>query len=371
MYSIYRSIGRFRPLLRIASVVGFAVLFNSTFGQGCMATRVSPPMVDVSESSQYLQPGQWETSESLRHYEAKRHFHDYNEENVPANAPRVMRTILDTSITRMLTSTTSVTVSIPYQWGSFDRSPIPPYTGSKDTASGLGDIAVTFRKWILDPATHATGNLRLGLGIKCPTGDYHQDTNRLVNTAPAGSPQHLVWERGPADIAIQPGDGGWGLIFGAEGFRRIKGSAMVYGELTYLSNPRGNNGVNNQWSGAGPYVPDRVTSVPDYFLTRAGLAFGEPLGWHRGSFQIGLRAEGQPVRDLIGNASGFRRPGCTLSVEPGFGYGFGQWTAFFSLPVTIERVRWLSVDERQAGRKNAVSAAFADYNFIGGVSRRW
>ena len=371
MNGITSSFDRLTLLVRVAAFLGLVGAGNASFGQGCMATRVSPPMVDVEESSQYLQPGEWETSESFRHYVSHRHFHDYNEEVVPANAPRVMRTIVDTAITRMLTNWLSVTLDIPYQWGSFDRSPIPPHTGSNDKASGLGDLALTFRRWMLDPATHPNGNFSLGLGLKAPTGDYHQETNRLVNTAPPGSTPNLVWMRGPADIAIQPGDGGWGVILGAQGFQQIVGSMMAYGELTYLSNPRGNNGSNNQWSGAGPYVPDPVTSVPDYFLARAGFAYGNPLGWHNGSVQLGMRAEGQPIHDIIGNSSGFRRPGCTISVEPGVAYGFGKWTAFFSLPVTVYRIRWKSVDEERAGRRLAVTAAFADYNFIGGFTRRW
>jgi hypothetical protein len=358
--------------LLITSAGLLLIARSAAFGQGCMATRVSPPIIGGSDKAHYLQAGDWETAFTFRSYEAHRHFHDDNQENVPANAPRVKRTIYDLSFTRMLSPQNSVTLSLPYQTGTFDRSPIPPYTGSADHAKGIGDLALTFRRWMFDPQTHSSDNLRLGIGLKLPTGKDDVQTDRLVNTAPPGSPQNLVWKRGPADVAIQPGDGGFGIIMSVEGFHHIAGThALLYGEVTYLANPRGHNGVNNQWSGSGPYVPDSVTTVPDYFLARLGTAVGDPCGWRHGSAQLGLRIEGQPVRDLIGSDAGFRRPGYTLAVEPGLAYSFGKTSLFLSVPVTIYRMRWKSVDEIRAGRTRAVSAAFADYNILAGITHRW
>ncbi|HYP15861.1 MAG TPA: hypothetical protein VEQ65_01510, partial [Opitutus sp.] len=127
----------------------------------------------------------------------------------------------------------------------------------------------------------------------------------------------------------------------------------------------------NQWGGPGPYVPNNVTTVPDYFLARVGVALGEPLEWKGGSVQLGLRLEGQPVSDLIGSDAGFRRPGFSLAVEPGLAYSFGKASVFLSVPITIHRHRWLSVDEKRVGRTSAVSAAFADYNVLTGISYRF
>lgn len=364
----------FRPA-RLA--LGFTVLSvlllspSMLHAQGCMATRVSPPILVGKESGLGLQSGQMEFSVSYRFYEAERHFYDSNKENVPANAPRVERTVLDLSLTRMLTDRNSLTVSVPIQWGTFDRSPIPPYGASADKASGLGDVAVTFRRWMFDPENHAKGNLRLGIGLKLPTGSEDTTTDRRYNIAAPGTPANYVNGRGPADVAIQPGDGGFGIVLGAEGFRRLSESIVAYGEFTYLVNPRGDNGVNNQWSGAGPYVPNTTTSVPDYFLVRAGFTFNQPLGWKNGTALLGLRMEGQPVRDLIGSNAGFRRPGFSLAVEPGVAYAFEKASVFLTVPVTIHRQRWRSVDEINAGRTTAVSAAFADYNILAGMTYRW
>jgi hypothetical protein len=271
----------------------------------------------------------------------------------------------------MISSRAALTMSIPFQTGTFDRSPIPPFDGSADKASGLGDIAVTYRRWMFDPENNRKYNIRLGAGLKLPTGNHDHQTDRLVNTAPPGSPRDMQWRRGPADLAIQPGDGGLGLNLSFEGFYQIASASVVYGELTYLANPRGNNGVNNHWSGAGPYVPNTVSSVPDYFLGRVGVALGEPLGWTGGSVQLGFRVEGQPARDVLGSDEGFRRPGYTLAFEPGLAHTFGNTSVFLSVPLTIYRRRWLSVDEINAGRTSAVSAAFADYNILAGFTRRW
>jgi len=363
-----------RPALFVAGLTVLSGLLVSPaflHAQGCMATRVSPPILGGKEGGLGLEKGQMEFSISYRFYEAERHFYDSNKEIVPANAPRVERTVLDLSLTRMLSDRSSLTVSLPIQSGVFDRSPIPPYGASADEASGIGDMAVTLRRWMFDPATHHKYNLRLGLGLKLPTGKDDVQTFRRYNIAPPGTPANYVNGRGPADMAIQPGDGGLGIVLGAEGYYMLGEQASLYGELTYLVNPRGHNGVNNQWSGAGPYVPNNVTSVPDYFLARAGFTVGQPLGWKNGTALLGLRMEGQPVRDLVGSNAGFRRPGYSLAIEPGVACTFEKVSLFLTVPVTVHRQRWKSVDEERAGRVNAVSAAFADYNILAGMTYRW
>lgn len=45
----------------------------------------------------------------------------------------------------------------------------------------------------------------------------------------------------------------------------------------------------------GPYVPDSVSSVSDYFLGGVGFTLNEPLGWKSGTALFGLRIEGRPV----------------------------------------------------------------------------
>ena len=122
-------------LASLVFVLASFILPSAVMGQGCMATRVSPPILGGKEGGSGLKKGQMELSISYRSYESERHFFDSNVEVVPANAPRVERTVYDFSLTRMLTDRSSLTVSLPIQKGVFDRSPIPPYGASADHAA--------------------------------------------------------------------------------------------------------------------------------------------------------------------------------------------------------------------------------------------
>lgn len=342
-----------------------------------MVTRVSAPVTGASGSrGPYLTKGMSEASFVYRHLDAKRHFRDQNVEVKPPG-PSVELTTYDLSFTRMLTKRNSLTLSIPYIEGEFNRN-FPaggPGARSISETSGVGDVALTWRKWLLDPDKNPDQNFRLALGAKFPTGDQVQRNPRPINIGTAARP-NVVVRNAPADTSIQPGDGGLGLIFGIEAFRRIGERGSAYGEATYLANPRTFNDLNNQEFGSGPYVPNRNTSVPDYFLARSGLAYAQPFHWKGFSSSLGLRIEGQPVRDFIGDDDGFRRPGYSLAVEPGAAYVRGRSAFYVSVPITVYRRRWMSVDEERRGgqpfgRLRAVSAAFADYNVLAGYSRRF
>jgi hypothetical protein len=356
--------------LAMAALAGSPVVS----AQGCMSTRVSPPMIGASGEARYLQDGQWEASFIMRTYRAEEHYYGRNIHYTDP-APKVGRTTYDVSVTRMVSPRNSLTFSVPYSDGFFDRSPIPGLEGARDEASGIGDVALMFRRWARDPATHTTSNFRIGLGVKAPTGDYKQTTSRTIGGMDVS---------GEADVSIQPGDGGWGAILGLEMFHQSGERGVWFAEGTYILNPRGHNSHDNQQLGPGPYVEDHQTSIPDYYLVRAGYGVAEPWGWKYGSSQIGLRLEGQPVRDIIGDESGFRRPGYTLAVEPGVAYSIGTRSSIYlSVPLTIYRGRPLSVDEEVRATENQntstppglstdpVSAAFADYNVLAGFTYRW
>ena len=66
-------------------------------------------------------------------------------------------------------------------------------------------------------------------------------------------------------------------------------------------------------------------SVTDQYLVRGGI--GHALPKIRGlAASFGGRFEGVPVRDLIGGANGFRRPGYAISVDPGLMFVRGMYT---------------------------------------------
>lgn len=332
-----------------------------------MVTRLSVPVSGTSGEGPYAEKNDTQVSVTYRYLHATRHFRDNNIENIPPG-PHVTLNTIDLSVTRHLSAKSSLSLSIPYIDGEFNRGFRPqPGARSVSTTGGIGDIALTYRRWMFEPESHANGNYRLAFGFKLPTGNYKARSDRLVNVGTSDAP--IVETRSTnADVAIQPGDGGFGLVFGIDGFRVVEESLSLYAEATYLANPRESNDMNNQEFGAGPYVPNDRSSVPDYYLARVGGGVPQPFGIPNLATSLGLRIEGQPVHDLFGASGGFRRPGYTLAVEPGLSYARwgSQWN--LSVPVTIRRVRRKSLDEDLAGRANAVSAAFADYNILAGYT---
>jgi hypothetical protein len=76
-----------------------------------------------------------------------------------------------------------------------------------------------------------------------------------------------------------------------------------------------------------------------------------------------------PVRDAFGRSDGFRRPGYSISLDPGFLYVRGSYTFSGNLPFAVERNRKRSVPDYQNGRHG--DAAFADYALMFSLSRRF
>jgi hypothetical protein len=79
--------------------------------------------------------------------------------------------------------------------------------------------------------------------------------------------------------------------------------------------------------------------------------------------------EGVPVTDWIGGSEGSRRPGYSISIEPGLIWTYHKWAATFTAPVAIERNRERSVSDIQTGRHG--DAAFADFIITSSVSYRF
>ena len=82
--------------------------------------------------------------------------------------------------------------------------------------------------WLLDPGTHLRGNIAFGLGVKAPTGSNHVASQFYsANNAP------VTFE---ANQAVQPGDGGWGIILQTQAFRQLFergfGVGLVAGRVT-------------------------------------------------------------------------------------------------------------------------------------------
>ena len=112
-----------------------------------------------------------------------------------------------------------------------------------------------------------------------------------------------------------------------------------------------------------------VMSVTDQYLVRAGLSQGVPKV--RGlALSLGVRGEGVPVRDLLGDSNGFRRPGSIISLDPGLMFNLRRTTLSVNGPWALYRNRPPSVPEIQNHTVNG-DAFFADYTVIVSLSHHF
>lgn len=270
--------------------------------------------------------------------------------------------MLDLSASYQLTNRWSLNISAPILIAQrtipgqiFRLRGFPNAQDQVYNSAGLGDMTLGGRVWLFRPPTESHQNISFGFGVKLPTGDPGA-TSTIVG--PTGTSSVSV-----ADQSIQPGDGGYGLNVDTYAFKAIK-KATVFLSGSYLINPRDTNGV---LTGRGR-PSEAVMSVADQYLARTGVNYPFPRS-HNLITSFAVRIEGVPVRDLIGDSNGFRRPGYALSVEPGFTYIHNRDVWSFSLPVPVQRNRKRSVPDFQDN--TAGDAAFADYVIIIGYSRRF
>lgn len=244
-------------------------------------------------------------------------------------------------------------------------SDVPIYNGSRDQiyppmgifrVTGVGDTSVGLQSWLFKPPTEGHGNVAGSLSLKIPTG--------LSNATGVGLKQGVAIVA-TADQSLQPGDGGWGFIAGMQGYQPVWHMAEFYGQGQYLFNPMDTNGVATFRSQPG----QGVMSVPDQYLYRFGFAQVIPKV-RKLAVSFGVRGEGVPVRDLIGNSNGFRRPGFILSIDPGVMYTYRHTVLSVNGPWAMYRDRPPSVPEIQYNITNG-DAFFSDYTVTMSLSHHF
>ena len=232
-------------------------------------------------------------------------------------------------------------------------------------ASGIGDLRAIANLWLLDPVKHPNQNLSLGLGFKAPTGkDDAKDFSFRANGPVLR----------PVDPAIQPGDGGWGMVMEINGFTQIYKDSYAYLQGTYVSNPRELNGVqqpNNEPDFTLGQLGYLYNSVPDQYLGRGGFGY---VIWPKYalSLTLGARIEGVPVHDFIGGDNGFRQAGYAISIEPGISAAKGRYSITITGPIAVERHADQNTTDIRLSRKFGMTfggnAAFADYLITTSIS---
>ena len=298
--------------------------------------------------------GQWQLSVGYRGMRSARHFvgtveQKQRQELGTAIVNKVH--LFDVAVGYTLTPRVTLTASVPIMFAKRKRPGVPDQIFH---SSGIGDISLGARTWLIRPPSESRQNIAFGVSLKLPTGKPDVTDTVTTATGPATS---------VVDQSIQLGDGGVGVVFDMQAFKAVK-FMTFFGAGTYLVNPRNTNGVR---TGRGR-PSEAIMSVADQYAARVGVAVPAPK--IRGlSVSFAGRIEGVPVRDLIGKSEGFRRPGYAISVEPGFLYARGRDTWSISMPIAVERNRRRSVTDIADGRHG--DAAFADHILMIGYSRRF
>ena len=340
---------------------------QTTRGQGCVAVRpmgcaASDHMMSRSEG--LLEKGEWQVSGSYQYFRSFRHFRGGHEEaNRVDDGTEVINLnhSTDLGLSYGVNDRLSVRLNVPLIY--YDRSSLYEHYGNNPErnptqarfhtgSTGLGDVRLSANYWLFDPVMPRKGNLSLGFGIKAPTGDSNvQDT---FHKKAADGSDSLVTKA--VDQSIQLGDGGWGFTVQGEGYRSLLHKVSGYFNAFYLFNPREVNDTRHNAS--------TFHSVADQYFARAGLSYSV-LPAHGFSASLGGRVEGIPAEDLIGGNEGRRRPGYTISIEPGLAYAVSGVNLSLEVPIALYRNRTQSVQDKERTAETGVftqgDAAFADY----------
>jgi hypothetical protein len=326
------------------------------YGQGCIVARSSSEAAGPETAGGYLAPGEWDIDTGYRHQFSFRHFvGDVEQKQRIEQGTQVMNKInlFNVNVTYQATPRYSFTFSAPLLLAS-RRANNSPYT---TTSQGIGDVIVGAQGWLFKPGENS-GNVQFGLGLMLPTG-----RDNLVNSVDAfdGKGPHNVL----LDYSIQPGSGGYGLVFQWQAFRNLARATQLYFNGSYIATPQDTNGVLHSAT-ANPIL--MYNSISDQYLLEAGVA--RTLRRVKGlTLTFGPRWEGVPAQDLIGDSLGFRRPGYAVSLAPGFQYARGKNFLTFEVGKAIIRDRTRSLPDRILGTHG--DAAFADYVWLASYSFRF
>ena len=329
-----------RRLAAFASLLGLLALPSAVFGQGCLIARGGGGAM-ITDSSSYLEPGQWQIGTAYRYFKSHRHFAGNDEQTHRSdNGTEVYNwsSFYDFTATYAWSRRLTTSLTVPYV--HHNRSSLYEHLGNNSgqrfvtSADGLADMRASASWWIFNPnADNLKGNLAVSVGFKAPTGEYKA---RDVFHRPAGLQERYV------DSSIQPGDGGWGWSLELQGFRAIAHGLSLYGNAFYMFNPEGR-------------VEETGFSIPDGYMARGGFDFVVPAV--KGlSVSLGGRIEGVPGNDAIGSSRGSRRPGFAVAIEPGATFSKGRYAGAITVPIAVHRARTTTFGSIRAG-----DAAFADW----------
>lgn len=326
------------------------ISINFIYAQGCIAIR------NLAGFGQAAQLGYKQTNDKWVIDIDNRYFQAYTFLQGKTDiTPKVLDSgltfhdyTMNIQLSRILDHGWSISVDMPisvnWQGGAGLHASGEPHTTH---AYGLGDIRFTAYKWLLNTNVSHKGNIQFGLGIKFPTGNYHSE-DYFYTSATDKSYKELE----PVNPGIQLGDGGTGIITQINSFYTFNPNISVYVNFFYLISPNDQNGVPFFTPNSIPpevrtlfkATTNDVGSIPDNYTIRGGANFS----FNKFVATAGLRYEGAPAHDLIGQDDGHRSAGHIFSLEPGINYKFKNsfLYGYFTLPVDRGTVKTIP-DKRQ------------------------
>lgn len=292
----------------------------------------------------YLEAGDWQAQLGYRWLHSDRHFIGSEEQaHRQEQGSEVINDVhtIDLTATYAVNKRLSLSLTLPFV--SATRSSLYEHDRTNRhtmSSGGLGDLRLVGNFWLLNPDRFTNGNVGLGLGFKAPTGDYKEAD---IKHRPTGPVLDYV------DNSIQPGDGGWGIMFELQAFQKVYENTFAYASATYLMTPEGQNSIGN--------------SIWDAYIARAGLQYAV---WPEQGLALSLggRVEGVPPEDLVGDTEGRRRPGYAISIEPGISWSYKKASINVTAPVALYRKR-----QPYMGRPG--DAAFSDYLILSSITYRF
>jgi hypothetical protein len=331
----------------LATILLLSLSYTYVLAQGCVAIRHFSTCSGNPNSSLQTGKGYALFSANYRYFKSFRHFRGTQEEpDRVTNGSEVINYShsLDLSFTYGLGNKTFLTANLPIVYN--ERSSLYEHGRSERHSSyskGLADARFGIGYWLKDVTAANDANMSINLSVKLPTGQYGSSST-FYNVGLNGTE-----ELRPVDQSIQPGDGGFGITLGFQGFKQLGARLSVYGSGFYLSNPKELNGTRTFRETLSPILKNEsIMSVTDQYSLSAGFsyAFFEPSL----SFSLGGRFEGVPVKDMIGGILGFRRPGMAGSLDTGVMFMKDQLMFSLNVPVVFYRNRPQSLTDLETER---------------------
>ena len=315
-----------------------------------MPVRFASPSLGGHQAGLLLEKGHWEVSADFRRLTADKWYIGTKlREDASPFGKQLFLNIMSVNLTATygVSNRLSASLTAPFAYATQSRfhSDLQRHVVK---GRGLGDMSLLANYWLRNPSAAASGNLMLTLGLKASTGN-----NKIKDTfySPSGSAPGYV------DQSVQQGDGGWGIVVGGFALRRVAERLDAYAGGTYMLSTKTKSDV--------PFNQNALLSVPDVYAWRAGLAYS-PWPTRGLSVSLGVRADGIPVRDIIGGAdNGFRRPGVSVFVDPGLSWNRGPHTLSFSFPVRA----YFNFKNDPSGQLNG--GDLADYLIFAGYKHHW